>query len=149
MKVIIQTQTYENYGAHDWDGNGGCPQYWKPKGGDTFIFTCKPGEKDQLAELVEVNNHMFQEQIIGIDECEEAFFRLRDHCSKHSRPIFVEMGHSCWVAQQVSRSEFDDFDWTKQTWIAGKAQSREAVKRDVCIDGRVMSYAEYAAEKAA
>ena len=38
MKLRIHTQHYENYGAHDWDGEGECPQYWKAKGGDTFIL---------------------------------------------------------------------------------------------------------------
>jgi hypothetical protein len=38
MKVIIHTQFMENYGAHDWDGTGECPQYWKYKGGDTFVI---------------------------------------------------------------------------------------------------------------
>ena len=37
MKAIIQTQHMENYGAHDWDGEGECPQRWKPKGGSTYI----------------------------------------------------------------------------------------------------------------
>lgn len=34
--VIINTQYKENYGAYDWDGNGECPQHWKPKGGFQF-----------------------------------------------------------------------------------------------------------------
>ena len=34
MKLHIETQTQENYGAHDWDGTGVCPQYWKFKGGE-------------------------------------------------------------------------------------------------------------------
>ena len=38
MKAVIQTQFLENYGAHDWDGEGECPQRWKPKGGDTYII---------------------------------------------------------------------------------------------------------------
>lgn len=36
MKIILITQVYENYGAHDWDGKGECPQYWKAKGGDEY-----------------------------------------------------------------------------------------------------------------
>ena len=35
--TVISTQCRENYGAHDWDGEGKCPQYWKNKGGSTFI----------------------------------------------------------------------------------------------------------------
>ena len=25
------------YGAHDWDGVGECPQYWKAKGGSDYV----------------------------------------------------------------------------------------------------------------
>jgi len=37
-KLVIYTQYKENYGAHDWDGKGECPQYWKFKGGDTYVL---------------------------------------------------------------------------------------------------------------
>ena len=37
MKLVIQTQIKENYGAHDWDGEGECPQRWKFKGGTTYV----------------------------------------------------------------------------------------------------------------
>ena len=35
MKTLVQitAQMHENYGAHDWSGEGDCPQAWKPKGG--------------------------------------------------------------------------------------------------------------------
>jgi hypothetical protein len=36
-KLLILTQVYENYGAHDWDGEGECPQYWKAKGGSEYV----------------------------------------------------------------------------------------------------------------
>ena len=39
MKIVFNTQVRENYGAHDWDGMGECPQYWKNKGGNTYVFT--------------------------------------------------------------------------------------------------------------
>ena len=38
MKLLITTQVYENYGAHDWDGKGACPQYWKAKGGSDYVI---------------------------------------------------------------------------------------------------------------
>lgn len=38
MKVLITTQYMENYGAHDWDGEGECPQYWKSKGGEDYFL---------------------------------------------------------------------------------------------------------------
>ena len=36
MMLVIRTQYMENYGAHDWDGEGSCPQYWKFKGGSEY-----------------------------------------------------------------------------------------------------------------
>ena len=36
-KLLITTQVYENYGAHDWDGVGECPSYWKAKGGSDYV----------------------------------------------------------------------------------------------------------------
>jgi hypothetical protein len=37
MKLHIVCQYAENYGAHDWDGTGECPQYWKMKGGEDYF----------------------------------------------------------------------------------------------------------------
>ena len=39
MKLLISTQYMENYGAHDWDGTGECPQYWKFKGGEEYFLS--------------------------------------------------------------------------------------------------------------
>ena len=36
MQLFVYTQIRENYGAHDWNGEGVCPQYWKSKGGETY-----------------------------------------------------------------------------------------------------------------
>ena len=36
-KLLITTQVYENYGAHDWNGVGEVPQYWKAKGGSDYV----------------------------------------------------------------------------------------------------------------
>ena len=54
MKLYIQTQYMENYGAHDWDGTGECPQYWKFKGGDDYFYPLgKRGRsEDAITELV-------------------------------------------------------------------------------------------------
>ena len=49
MKIVITTQFRENYGAHDWDGTGECPQYWKFKGGSEYII-------DNVQEHVKLND---------------------------------------------------------------------------------------------
>jgi hypothetical protein len=72
MKLHIWTQDYENYGAHDWDGEGECPQYWKAKGGaDFFIVKFKGGEAEAttavmaLRSSIEENSQYFRREVLG------------------------------------------------------------------------------------
>jgi len=69
-KLLITTQVYENYGAHDWDGEGECPQYWKAKGGNDYVV--KRINVNTVTETVmalrgqiEQDNEGFREHIIG------------------------------------------------------------------------------------
>jgi len=83
MKIAIQTQYRENYGAHDWDGVGECPQYWKCKGGSTYILrdiSVETAMGVSAAKLVEGISKMISsaddystESVIGwelLDNCE-------------------------------------------------------------------------------
>ena len=70
-KLLITTQVYENYGAHDWDGVGECPQYWKAKGGSDYVVK-KFKDLNKVTETVmalrsqiECDNQGFRETIIG------------------------------------------------------------------------------------
>jgi len=74
MQLLITTQIQENYGAHDWDGTGTCPQYWKFKGGNDYKYDLGSVVRntEALQELVEffrgqidVDNEGFREYIIG------------------------------------------------------------------------------------
>lgn len=73
MKIVISTQIRENYGAHDWDGKGACPQYWKCKGGDVYVVpnltvaqTLKVKESGipTLKSLIESRNEGFEEYVV-------------------------------------------------------------------------------------
>lgn len=73
MKMLIETQVFENYGAHDWDGTGECPQYWKAKGGDEFFILIGSSINDKairdlfnrVSATLEQNDNYYQ-----IDVCE-------------------------------------------------------------------------------
>ena len=72
MKLHIWTQDYENYGAHDWDGEGECPQYWKAKGGaDFFVVKFRGGEDEAttavmaLRSSIEENSQYFRREVLG------------------------------------------------------------------------------------
>jgi hypothetical protein len=71
-KLLISTQIYENYGAHDWDGKGQCPSYWKAKGGNDYVVKKFRGGDEAatmavmgLRAQIEQNNDYYQETIIG------------------------------------------------------------------------------------
>ena len=67
MMLVIRTQFMENYGAHDWDGEGECPQYWKMKGGSEYKVTNIPLNIDYQEVVsmanVEKNNEYVREYI--------------------------------------------------------------------------------------
>jgi len=77
MKLHIQTQIQENYGAHDWDGEGECPQHWKFKGGNDYMVAVdavKAGEffekkcemiVDSVRGQIEENSDYYRENILG------------------------------------------------------------------------------------
>jgi hypothetical protein len=74
MQLLITTQTQENYGAHDWDGVGACPQYWKFKGGQDYKYDLGSALRNDetLAEIVEhfraeieEDNDYYRNHIIG------------------------------------------------------------------------------------
>jgi hypothetical protein len=44
----------ENYGAHDWDGEGECPQYWKMKGGEDYFILNVDTDAEADAAIAQV-----------------------------------------------------------------------------------------------
>ena len=72
-KLLITTQVYENYGAHDWEGEGECPQYWKAKGGSDYVvkkfkdFNKVTETVMALRSQIECDNYAFRETIINFE----------------------------------------------------------------------------------
>ena len=72
-KLLITTQTYENYGAHDWDGKNECPQYWKAKGGCDYVvkkfkdFNKVTETVMALRSQIESDNDHFRERFVNGD----------------------------------------------------------------------------------
>jgi len=112
MKIVIQTQVQENYGAHDWDGVGECPQYWKAKGGDTYVvpdltvdqvLKIKDKGIPTLTALIETRNEGFEEYVVD--------WSILDDDAEVSEPwetpfnLFWEDGK--WVARRtVANGEY-------------------------------------------
>ena len=59
MKALIVTQIHENYGAHDWDGEGTCPEYWKAKGSGEYYI--KDMTESSMVEAMLVNRSKIEQ----------------------------------------------------------------------------------------
>jgi len=82
MILAIDTQYRENYGFHDWTGKGEVPQYWKPKGGSTYLVTGDINHKDvinELTNLINYKNEASEEYVIAVHLEED------DYCSDYER----------------------------------------------------------------
>lgn len=79
MMLVIETQVYENYGAHDWDGIGECPQYWKAKGGASVkvkgveVGMDYSAVVDSVRSQIEENTDYYRVSIIGYDVEADSF----------------------------------------------------------------------------
>ena len=116
MKLVIQTQYKENYGAHDWDGKGECPQYWKFKGGDTYVV---PGvnNKDLLPALeamIESSDDHSEEYIIFAEVVADD----ARECESWETPWTIHVEELGFYASRYVKAE--DY-W--QPGYAGKAES--------------------------
>ena len=83
--VVIATQFRENYGAHDWDGEGYCPQHWKSKGGDTYFINASADDIANTQWWVDVERSIehssaySEEYIISESVVDLIDFREEDH----------------------------------------------------------------------
>ena len=122
MKLVIQTQYKENYGAHDWDGQGECPQYWKFKGGETFVV---PGVNNKdlvpaLRELIEYSDECQEEYILSTEIMEDDAVC----CESWETPWTIYAEDTGFYASRYVKAE--DY-W--QPGYAGKAQSYKMLKQ--------------------
>lgn len=116
MKLVIQTQHRENYGAHDWDGKGECPQYWKFKGGETYVFpNVNPNDVARIREsgiptltsLIETKDEGWEEYILDWSfEDDDAVV-----CEEWESPWVLEYSDGNWVAKRhTERDEYWKID---------------------------------------
>ena len=103
MKLIIDTQHRENYAAHDWDGEGQAPQYWKNNGGSTYVVENLSSAQvskirkegiPTLSKLIERSDEFFQEFILD-------FTFVDDYATPWDAweaPWFLKYENSNWIA---------------------------------------------------
>jgi hypothetical protein len=107
MKLAIYTQQLENYGAHDWSGEGECPEYWKAKGGNVFVvenITPRQAAKIRakgiptLTKLLSYDNKYFREYIVDYRIVDDA----ATICDEWEKPTVLSYEQDAWVARQTT-----------------------------------------------
>ena len=114
QKLVIQTQYRENYGAHDWDGKGECPQYWKFKGGSTYVV---PNFKDfsnvtdmvaTLTDLITYKNEGSEEYILDW----EIVNQNKKVCQDWETPVQISQVGDKFVALKISNNR-GEYGWMR------------------------------------
>jgi len=154
MKLVLHTQFRENYGAHDWDGEGECPQYWKMKGGNTYIceMDLEQAQSEEFYNLIEGcvthKSEYAEEYVVGetvVDQCD---FKIEDFCESWESPVYMELiegnRFSCVQSTKI------DYSSTCKGRISTYVQV-EGEQTDMCtviekMDGTVLPYSEFVAE---
>jgi len=84
-KLKIHSQYYENYGAHDWDGNGNCPQGWKPKGGHTFEIEV---DSDVVMYSTKLESHL--KEVVSAQSNDYEKFEYLEHELEFVKPSVLD-----------------------------------------------------------
>lgn len=123
IRIVFATQYLENYGAHDWDGEGKCPQRWKPKGGATYVVPCTPA---QLADVEWYNavengiakrNDYEQEYIIDVQVVDTVDYVESDYVEFWEAPIFVHVSIGGDLLMEQSNLNFDNEVVGVRRWV--------------------------------
>ncbi len=153
MKLVIQTQIKENYGAHDWDGQGECPQYWKFKGGNTYVVEGLTGK--QINKIAQHGNTTldglntsakvtWEEYILDWEVAEDA----ATVCEAWESPIVMSYVDGAWRASKIT--ENGEYGYMRKeivsqtrswTMLAGGAEENHVVEY-VMEDGKTVGYDE-------
>ena len=156
MKLVINTQYKENYGAFDWDGKGSCPQYWKFKGGTTYVVeNLKPAHVAKIAEkglptlknLLEHSSNYSEEYIINyvIEEDDAEVF---DEWETQYFLTYQQDGegpYGKWVCRGIRRDiGHNDIKDVIESWDLLDGGERTNYYKEYCLyDGTWVTETEY------
>ena len=99
-KLLITTQISENYGAHNWDGKGACPQWWKNKGGNDYVVLGvdinNPAEAlASVQSKCETNDDYFVEKVLDWEVVSD------DYLTDYERDQLAFDGKIMYSAKQL------------------------------------------------
>ena len=156
-KLVIHTQYKENYGAHDWDGEGACPQYWKFKGGDTYVVENLSNRSinqiqseglPHLGELLEYSDD-YSEVYITTWRIAEDWEEITEEWEAATVLQFDPESRE-WVAERFTvNDQFGcmraDITSKREFWVPQPGGAKDCYSQQfTMVDGSVLSYSELA-----
>jgi hypothetical protein len=126
MKLVIQTQIQENYGAHDWNGEGECPQYWKFKGGNTYVvenLSEKHAAKinnngiPTITSLITETGDYFKEYVLSFEIVADDEIRWEEW----ETPITLSWSIDRWLADRTVRND-NEFSYMRSDILAKREE---------------------------
>lgn len=132
-KLVLRTQYQENYGAHDWDGEGECPQYWKFKGGSTYVVYGITPEKEAdldvygiltFEALIEHDSEYSREYIRSMDFVGESEAVVEEWDYEHV--LSFDKEHDAWRCslERNPYTQFCDYDRVRESWLMAREGAR-------------------------
>ena len=158
MKIVIQTQICENYGAHSWNGEGECPQYWKFKGGNTYVVhdvsiaeNMSSGWWYQLEKSIVSRSEMFEEYIISSVVVDEIDFDESDYVDEWDSPINLCFAQGRFLATRHSKFDYvsDGIVGKLEQWVQEEGDREDYVLMYERENSTFVTYKEWLAEKEA
>lgn len=129
MKLVINTQFTENYGAHDWDGTGECPQHWKNKGGSVYVADIRKGMDKEVMEaeirsLIDMEDDYQSEVVVDASVYQEG----EVYCDEWERPITLSRNfYGEWIAARANSVGI------VITWVMGSGGATSDAKTHMAI----------------
>lgn len=153
MRIVFHTQIRENYGAHDWDGEGECPQYWKYKGGNTYVVACDLNQAmdkafwERASNAVTEDGDYFQEYVISSELVDDIDYVESEHVAEWDAPYYLREVDGGF---RVNRTEKNDSMGYMRKEIAKKYETyviRNNTREDYqssfeMVNGHIVPYAE-------
>ena len=157
MKIVLHTQCRENYGAHDWDGEGACPQYWKYKGGNTYVLhnvsvADAMGREifDAVEAAVTERNEYFQEYVIGSTLIDDLDYVESEHVAEWDAPINLTLVDGKFLAHRYEKPDLmwrEGFEGKTERWVQVAGNREEYELWYHLDDGRTLLYRDWLAEQ--
>lgn len=158
MKLVIWTDFNENYGAHDWDGEGACPQYWKSKPGSIYVvenLTEAQADKIRakgiptLCNLIEYSHDYAREMVVNYRLVEDSVTLWEEW----EEPTFLAYAEGSWNGQQFKNAPDHGFHASIRTVIEKYELLPKGKRGDLRVyyithDNEVLSGAEWTARYA-